>query len=642
MSLGSLVLEAAAGLQNPDFDKNDDPPVDIITFLEVPWGLGIRLFPVQRVILKAHYGLALDDNPFGFDLNEPIPQDHPHYDPKLIDPETGCYKYRIRISDWRRQTFKVFTEAGYLRFLHSEGRCNISEVIPGVERRELMLSVGRRSGKTAISACIAAYETYKLIKKFNPHRYYGILPSNPIQIISVATDKNQAGLLYNDVSGHFKRCSFFSPYAANNTLSFARFQTPQDIEDTCRYSDNPSTAKVSLKVTFTSCNPKGLRGAGNMVIILDELAHFIDNSAHSSADAVYKAVAPSKSAFSPKNEYGSPIGEVESRILAISSPLGRSGFFFEQFQRGMKGEDKNMLCIQAPTWEVNPTIPASEFLPHFLASAANFFTEYGAHFSDRTRGWMESVDPLLACVLPDRRPMMQGAPRRPHYCGLDFGLSNDATGFAIGHLEMVDGTQKIVTDLVDEWRVGLGNFLNHERLDFDEVADMVYNLSRKFYIVDGIFDQWAGVIFEQALHKRGLKQFKKSTFQRAQSSQMYKNFKDVLFEKKIVLYNWPYDATDDVPLCPYLTEIMTLQEKVVSKYISVVEAPQTEGMHDDMSDALIRMVHLATEAMSNGGNITTGTYRTAGVGGGLNLLPQKRHKNVHPIEARRIPRKRRR
>ena len=51
---------------------------------------------------------------------------------------------------------------------------------------------------TTISACIA-YETYKLIKKGDPQGYYGLPASNNIQIISVATDKDQAGLLYQEV-----------------------------------------------------------------------------------------------------------------------------------------------------------------------------------------------------------------------------------------------------------------------------------------------------------------------------------------------------------------------------------------------------------------------------------------------------------
>ena len=34
---------------------------DIIDFAESQWGVGMELYPVQRVILKCHYGIPLDD-----------------------------------------------------------------------------------------------------------------------------------------------------------------------------------------------------------------------------------------------------------------------------------------------------------------------------------------------------------------------------------------------------------------------------------------------------------------------------------------------------------------------------------------------------------------------------------------------------
>jgi intein/homing endonuclease len=115
---------------------------------------------------------------------------------------------------------------------------------------------GMTNHNTLLSSCIAAYETYKLICKNDPQEYYGLPSSNPIQIISVATDKDQAGLLYQEVSGHYQKCPFFSPYTANNTQSYARFQTPKDIEKTGSYKTTnrpkpPSRlpfAHVSLRV----------------------------------------------------------------------------------------------------------------------------------------------------------------------------------------------------------------------------------------------------------------------------------------------------------------------------------------------------------------------------------------------------------
>ena len=173
MSLSSIAISASARA-----GKQSEHNADIIEFVESKWGLGMTLFPVQRVILKAHYGLELDDTK------------------------------TFEISDWRRENVEHHTEKSYLKKLYDEGRCNIGEVVAGKQRREMILSIGRRSGKTTISACIAAYETYKLIRLGDPQKFYGLPASNNIQIISVATDKDQAGLLYQEVSGHYRNCAF--------------------------------------------------------------------------------------------------------------------------------------------------------------------------------------------------------------------------------------------------------------------------------------------------------------------------------------------------------------------------------------------------------------------------------------------------
>lgn len=560
MSFSTLAISASARA-----GKQSDRDVDIIEFVESPWGLKMTLFPVQRVILKAHYGLELDD------------------------------VKTFTVSDWRRENVETHTEKSYLKKLYDEGRCNIGEVIPGKQRREMILSIGRRSGKTTISACIAAYETYKLIKKQDPQKYYGLPASNNIQIISVATDKDQAGLLYQEVSGHYRNCSFFGPYTANNTLSYARFQTPSDVEKYGRYIENP-TAKATLKVTFRSCVAKGLRGAGNICVILDEVAHFTETG-QSGAEEVYNAVVPSTSAYSPKdpNNPTNPIGEVEGRVILISSPLGRQGLFYNLFQIGMRGgkASENILAVQAPTWEVNPTVPAEEFEKHYLKNAAVFFTEYGGEFTDRTRGWIEKSEDLFACVDSALRPKTKAPARQPHFMGVDLGLVGDGTAVAIGHLE----GDKIIVDLVAQIKAGEGDYSEKDRLDFDDVADWVLELSKKFYIVEGIFDQWAGIPFEQALSKRGLGQMKSVQMTRQLTSNIFQNFKDMMWDGRLGLYDNPHPEEDGH--APYLAELLELQAKVQSKHIISVEAPQVQGKHDDMSDALTRMVWIASQKVGS-------------------------------------------
>ena len=480
------LAELATAVARRSSDTGAEDVVDIITYIESPWGLDLILYPVQRIILKAHYGLALDENEFDFPLDGEIPLDHPHYNEDLVD-EDGCYKYRIVVSDWRRQNPQYMTEAEYLMFLYDDGRSNIRTVTPGDERREMILSVGRRSGKTLLTSCVVAYESYKLLLRGNPQKYYGFSQSNVIQLISVATDKDQAGLLYQEAAGHFQKCDFFAPYAANSTQTFATFQTPYDIEKHGSYQDNPK-ARYSVKVTFRSCVAKGLRGGNNVLVALDEVAHFGDKG-QASAEEVYQAVSPSAKTFLPKDPKNKSrhIGPNEGRIILISSPLGKQGLFYKQFRLGFAGlAGKNILSIQAPTWEVNPTIDGPTFEGEYLKNPTVFFTEFGAEFTDRTRGWIEEASDLVACVDVAMRPKVRAAPRAPHFLGLDVALVGDYSALAVGHNEP-DG--RVVCDFYERIRAGEGDYIDQERLEFDQVADWVKDVSKRFYLYDGMFDQ---------------------------------------------------------------------------------------------------------------------------------------------------------
>jgi len=471
---------------------------------------------------------------------------------------------------------------------------------------------GLTNHNTTLSAIFASYEVYRLLNLYNPQEYYGLPNGNRVQIISVATDKDQAGLLYNDVASHLAKCQYFTPYIANNTQTHVHFRTPYEIDrfgSINRVKDGSFQSfqgKSSLRVTFKSCIARGLRGAGNVIIILDEVAHFQDNGT-SSAKEIYEAITPSTASFSPKDPEDNQvaIGPVEARTILISSPLGKSGLFWEKFDQAMRGGEgsENLLAVQAPTWEINPTVESSYYKQKYHADPTVFMVEHGAMFSDQMRGWIERESDLLDCIDPDLRPHTRGLPRSPHQMGIDIGLVGDGTGIVITHPEGED----VVLDYHETWQAGvdwresnphlvepLSNYAktlsNVERLDFDEIADWIALLCKHFYITDGLFDRWNGIPLEQRLHKMGLKQFNSQYFTRDQSSKIFQQAKLLMYDKRLRLYDYPLVGKKHSQL---IQELLSLQARQVSKNLVVVEAPKVVDAHDDLSDAFVRAVHLS-------------------------------------------------
>jgi hypothetical protein len=273
----------------------------------------------------------------------------------------------------------------------------------------------------------------------------------------------------------------------------------------------------------------------------------------------------------------------------------------------------NLLAIQAPTWEINPTIATSYYQQKYHADPAVFMTEHGAQFSDRVRGWIEREQDLLACIDPLHKPLPVGPPRVPHQIGVDLGMTagGDSTAFAITY---VDGGRVVLAyherwEAGQDWRKSNPHLTDYscdyarkiadvDRLDFDEIADRILQLTRRFYITDGLFDRWNGIPLEQALVKRGLKNFQSEFFTRDATSKMYQSAKMLMFDKKLVLYDFPV-PTVEMKHSPLISELLALQAEQFSRNIVIVKAPEQKDCHDDMSDALIRAIWLSQERLTN-------------------------------------------
>ncbi len=570
-------------------DEFDPGFLTILEFIDRFKLLPNGLYPVQRFILKLYYNIPLD---------------------AVLPPNLGD---RIRVSKtFRRSVAVEMTEVDYLQHLYDHGRCNI-RVQDFKPRRELILVLGRRSGKSMLSSIISAYELYKLIAREYPQAYYGLLPSTEIRVLCIANDKEQAEIVYGEINNHVQHVDYFQSSLKRNTQSFMKFRTKSDNE---RFKKD--SQKATISATFKSSIARGIRGRGCMACILDELAFFV-NDGKSSADQVYRAMTPSLKQFSPKDPKNrrTPIGPSDGRMICISSPDAKDGLFYKLYELSKSGgvASSQMLMIQAPTWEVNPTVDESDYEVERAKDPRAFETEYGASFSDRVRGWIENAQDLLDCCIENLRPLVRGTPREPFFAGADLGIAGDGTSISLSHI--IDG--RIQLGYHETWCAGVAweesnphlvgpptipyarTLADVQRLDVDELVDWFFSLSRRFYIINGLLDQAFGVIFEQKLHKKGLSQFETRRFTASDSSDMYQNAKMLMYTRQLGLYDYPTpergESSDLMNMLhsPHVSELLELQATSGGKNIIVVSKPSIPGKKDDFSDGFARSVHLAAE-----------------------------------------------
>jgi hypothetical protein len=581
--------------------KKKDKEFSIIEFIESPYGLGfshevcgLGLFPVQKFILKAYYSLPLDTK-----------------EKTIRIPKTWRYAQSAK-----PEHYYNFTEAEYMSYLFEEGRCNIKHI--DRERHELVLPIGRRGGKTLISSMIAAYEVYRLLRKGNPQGYYGVQDGADISISTIATTKEQSQILYNGVRNHFQNCKFFNPYLSHDTQSYVKFQTPHDLDTT---GTAKSGGRASVQIKFFSSVSSGLRGLSNIVILMDEVAFFKETGS-SSADSVYQAASPSVATFAPADPKAKNSTQSEGRIILISSPFNKDGLFYVKYCQSKAGGagSQDILMVQAPTWEVNPQVPIGYLENQHAKDPIAFSTEFGAEFTDRVMSWIEREKDLLMCIDPALKPSQKGAPRDPHNLGLDLAVKGDRTAVALTKVE--EDQIKLVYH--EEWQAGVpweetnphleSPFMSYARelhtvdmLDFDEIAEWIHALSRRFFITEGLFDQWQGISFQQTLDKMGLTQIQSRQFTRDETSQMFDAFKTLMYHNRLILYDYVVREVlretdnDDVEgssleitkTSPYIRELLELRAERKSKKIIIVEAPPGVNKHDDFSDALVRSVWLS-------------------------------------------------
>lgn len=562
--------------------SQEETCVDIITFVESEWGLGMGttpgvppLLPAQKFILKTFYGMELNNT------DKTIP---------VFDKFNEHQLYN-------------FTEVEFLDYLYEEGRINTKDFRG--QHSTLELVCGRRGTKTSITSFVVNYELYRILLQYHPQAYFGIMPDDIISFTCLSTSESVAKTLYDRIVGNMERSPFFKDYllkSPNSTEVFFRSRRDAD-----KYGKN--SKRYCINLVADACSARSQRGFNNVFVALDEVAHFFKDmpgktSSDKSDKAIYDAVTPSLAMF--KHPDGSPAG----KIVLISSPAGRDGLLYEEYERSFdKEKGADVYMIQLPSWEMNPLIPSNFLKSKYYQSPLVFSTEFGSEFSDRLSGWIDDAEILYGCVDPTLKMSDRSPVRTPHFMGIDVGLKKDGTSVAIVHIEdqLIDGTMSpvIVLDYCEVRYASKEKGKDDGEPYFkpEEIVEWLVSFTKKFNIARGLMDQYYSMAIMPLLKAQNVHNLEARHFTDAINSEVYNNAMAKFMIRGVKLPgSHKFDEKGNEIDSELVTELLKLQAVQKSKYTLKVFAPEGKDSHDDLSDAYVRAIKIATEYLEGGGS----------------------------------------
>lgn len=482
----------------------------------------------------------------------------------------------------------------------------------------LILPVGRRGRKSALTVYIASYQAYRLLCKFNPQRYYGLRERHQLHIVHCAVSGPQAQEVFSLGSDLIKRSPAFRDYIDfdKDCETELRLFTPADklwndqvdLRNMAVGRGGVKEKKLpgTIYIESITTSSRSSRGGSIQTLLMSEFAHLerakmtpggenLSTNPHSDYE-VLKALKPSTKDF--KNDF----------ILVLeSSPVEKGGEFYHYYCLGDGPEQEERpgkplpgyQVIQLSTWEASPTISLESLESDRIADPIGFECEYGAHFGNPSA---QAVPEQLIreATVPGKKLCMFNTGRWTYTISLDPGGSakkkiGDVYAIAWAHKEETpSGRKKYVIDGFKGFRETLGS--SHDGITqiiqvnpydvMQFLLDLIRDLGGRNWIDQICYDQFnsnEAVAFLQSLGVPAVE----TTFTNPYKMRMYGSFLSLLNVKQVELY----DVDDEGWINVFRQEMKFLQRRSVAN-TTFYSHPDTGPVQtDDFADVAANCVH---------------------------------------------------
>ncbi len=615
---------------------NPDQIVDIITFIEHPYFCNLKPYPWQKLILKCFYmgqegntNLEINDKENQVDcqgcvwnyINQNEQAFHKNYQEgkqfKTIfsvvnSPCLQCKRQDNSIKTSRYQSAKdeatnpdaerqvtLLEERPIIDNYQSEmDLINSEEFDPKLRMQvlekcenkykfqELVLVLGRRSGKSFLVSAMALYELYRLISMGHPQSRYGLMEFDEIVLLNVARNEEQAKkAIFSKIKQTVLASPFFAPYIGKDTELEMRFYTEHDRKENERRSEqglNPFAGSLVLRCG--SSNASGLVGLTCWTIIMDEVAAMAGDNPDSGVDyALYDDLKPSLATFGR-----------DGKMMMLSNPKGPIGLLYDLHENRL--EDHTTLVMKLPTWLTNPNIDKAWLDDQKKKNPVEFQMQYGAEFGASSSDPMFVQDDIermfRSMSMIKRKEMASGF--FDYFCHLDPARTSDYYALVVAHTENMYGSigpdfkplKRVVIDHIHFWNPMTKNQPVKEK----DVEEYVIDLHRKFRFKQVSIDQWNSQSSLIKLQSHGVPIVERQ-FNKEYKEKIYTELSQLIRDDRVDIYDLSggsyYDL--DNKLVP-LNEIqeakiqfLFLQKKWKGKryYIEALS-----GYKDDICDAV--------------------------------------------------------
>ena len=399
-------------------------------------------------------------------------------------------------------------------------------------KNEVILQLGKGSGKDFTSTVACSYIVYKLLCLKDPARYFGKPGGDAIDIINVAINAQQAkNVFFKGFKSKIERSPWFSG----------------------KFNAKAESIEFDKSITVYSGHSEreSHEGLNLILAVLDEISGFATeigtgNDQGKTADNIYKAFRASVDSRFPdlgkvallsfprfpgdfiSQRYDAVIAEKESVrkthkfIMNPDLPDDADGNSLEiEWDEDTITSYKypGVFALKRPTWVVNPTRQIDDFKLAFYTDMGDAMQRFACVPTFASDAFFKQREKVRACMTI-RNPIdsskrfddaFKPDPNKKYFVHADLAQKHDKCAVAIAHVEkwvsvqvMKDYEQvvpMVIVDAVVYWEPKIEGPVN-----LSEVKQWIQNLRRQGFDIGMVsFDRWQSFDIQNELKSVGMR-----------------------------------------------------------------------------------------------------------------------------------------